>query len=103
MEDAIKKIIEIEHEAQGLVDQGHAQTEKIQMGTVEELKNMEESIFEMSKIKVEELREKGRSEADAKLEKIEGNTQGKIRMLETYVENNRGTWERQIFDRILGR
>ena len=38
MEELIKKIIEIEHEAQSLVDDGIAQKEKIRMDTENELK-----------------------------------------------------------------
>lgn len=103
MEEAIKKIIEIEHEAQSLVAEGYAQIEKIQSHTLEELKNMESNIIEMSDYKIEELRQKSRSEADEKLKKINESTQRKIHALEVYVENNRETWENQILNRILRR
>lgn len=103
MEEAIKKIIEIEHEAQSLVAEGYAQIEKIQLGTLEELKSMEYNIIEMSDFKIEELRQKSRSDADEKLKKINEGTDKKIHALEVYVEKNRETWENQIFDRILGR
>lgn len=103
MEEAIKKIIEIEHEAQDLVVEGYAQIEKIQLGTLEELKNMECNIIEMSNYKIEQLRQKSRSDADKKLKIISENTDRRIHTLEVYVENNRETWENQIFNRILGR
>ncbi|NLE26355.1 MAG: hypothetical protein GX625_13625 [Clostridiaceae bacterium] len=103
MEDAIKKIIEIEHEAQNLVAEGYAQIEKIQSHTLEELKNMECNIIEMSDYKIEELSQKSRSDADEKIKKINESTQRKIHALEVYVENNRETWENQILNRILRR
>lgn len=103
MEEAIKKIIEIEHEAQSLVAEGYAQIEKIRSHTLEELKNMESNIIEMSDYKIEELRQKSRSDADEKLKKINESTQRKIHALEVYVGNNRETWENQILNRILRR
>ncbi len=103
MEESIKKIIEIEHEAQNLVAEGNAQIEKIRLGTLEELKKMECNIIEMSDYKIEELRQKSRSDADEKLRKINESTDRKIHALEVYVEKNRETWENQIFARILGR
>lgn len=103
MEESIKKIIEIEHEAQILVAEGYAQIEKIRLGTLEELKNMECNITEMSDYKIEELRQKSRSDADEKLKKINERTDRKLHALEVYVEKNRETWENQIFDRILER
>lgn len=103
MEEAIKKIIEIEHEAQSLVAEGHAQVDKTRMSTLEAQKGMETNIFEMSKSKIEQLRKKSRSEADGKLQIIKENTERKIHILEDYVENNREIWENQIFTRILER
>lgn len=103
MEDAIKKIIEIEHEAQSLVAQGHAHVEKIHLNTLEELKIMEENIIEMSEHKINQLREASRQEADEKLQKIKENTEEKIRVLEEYVEKNREAWEKQIYSRIISR
>lgn len=103
MEEIIKKIIEIEHEAQNIMAGGDKQVEKIRKDTGEKLKSLEENITEMSNHKIEELRQKIRSEADEKIRKINETTDKRIQALEAYVENNRETWENQIFDRILGR
>jgi len=103
MEEIIKKIIEIEHEAQNIMAGGYKQVEKIRKDTGEKLKSLEENITEMSNHKIEELRQKIRSEADEKIRKINETTDKRIQALEAYVENNRETWENQIFDRILGR
>jgi len=103
MEEAIKKIIEIENGAQSLISEGYAKAEKIYMDSLEELKNMEANIGEMANFKIDELREKSRAEADEKLKKINESQERKIHILEDYVENYRETWEDQIFNRILGR
>ncbi|MGI6623051.1 MAG: hypothetical protein GX227_07555 [Clostridiaceae bacterium] len=103
MESAIKKIIEIEHEAQNLLVQGYDQREKIQLSTLEQLKNMEENIGKMTDQKVNELEEKSRRETDERLAKIKEDTENKIKILEEYVEKNRESWENQIFARIIGR
>lgn len=103
MEEYIKKIIEIEHEAQKLVSQGYEQTEKIRSDTLNELKNMEDNIMEMSIHKIDQLRERNRLEANEKIQNIKESTENRIRILEDYVEKNREMWENLIFDRILRR
>jgi len=103
MEEIIKRIIDIEHEAQNILAGGYKQVEIIRKHTDEKLKSLEESITEMSNHKIEELRQKVRSEADEKIKSINEGTDKRMKALETYVENNRETWEDQIFNRILGR
>ena len=103
MEEVIRKIIEIEHEAQNLVAQGYAQREKIRLSTHEELKSMEKNIQDMADQKIIQLKQASRRETDEKLRKIKENTENKIRILEEYVEKNRDSWENQIFSRIIGR
>jgi len=103
MEEAIRKIIEIEHEAQNLVARGYAQREKIRLSTHEELKSMEKNIQDMADQKIIQLKQASRRETDEKLRKIKENTENKIRILEEYVEKNRDSWENQIFSRIIGR
>ena len=103
MEKAIKKLIEIEHEAKRLVEEGYAQSEKIRQETLEELKNMESNINEMANYKIEQLNRESRLHADEKIKKINESTEKKIHALKDYVENNRETWENQIFYRILER
>ncbi|NLX64962.1 MAG: hypothetical protein GX022_09365 [Clostridiaceae bacterium] len=103
MEEIIRRIIEIEYAAQNLVAKGHAQAEKIRMDTLEKLKELENNITEMSSHKIEELRQKIRSEAYEKIQKISETTDKRLKALEAYVNENRETWENQIFNRILGR
>ncbi len=101
MEDAIRKIIEIEYEAQKLVSQGYERVEKIQISTLEQLKDMEDNIMEMANHKIDQLREKNRIEAVEKIQKINEGIENRIHIIEEYVAKNRETWESQIFDRIL--
>ena len=103
MENAIKKLIEIENEAQRLVKEGYSQSERIRQETLKELKNMECNINEMANYKIDQLSRKSRLDADEKIKKINESTQKRIRVLEDYVENNRETWGNQIFSRILER
>ncbi len=103
MEDVVKKIIEIEHEAQSLVAEGVAEREKLQMDTRDEMRAMETNIVEMSVHKIDQLRSKSRKEADDKIIRIYEDTALKMRLMEENAEENQGLWENQIFDRILGR
>jgi len=103
MEEIIKRIIEIEHEAQSIMKDGNEQAEKIRMDTIEKLKDLENNITEMSNQKIEQLKNEIRSEADEKIRRINENIDKRIQAMEVYVGNNRETWENQIFNRILGR
>lgn len=103
MEEVVKRIIEIEHEAQDLVSQGLAQKDKINRDTQEELRVMETNILEMAEHKIEQLRLKSRREADDKVIRIYENTALKMRLMEENAEENQSVWENQIFSRIIGR
>ncbi len=103
MEDIVKKIIEIEHEAQNIVSEGLAQKEKIMRDTQEELRVMEANILEMAEHKIEQLKNKSRKEADDKIIRIYESTALKMRLMEENAEENQAKWEEQIFNRIVGR
>ncbi len=103
MEDVVKKIIEIEHEAQNLVSEGLAQKDKILRDTQEELRMMEANILEMAEHKIHQLKTKSRKEADDKIIRIYESTALKMRLMEENAEENQKVWEDQIFNRIVGR
>lgn len=103
MEDVIKKIIEIEHEAQSLVAEGLAQEEKIQIDTQGEIKTMETNILEMSENKMGQLKARNRKEADEKLAQIHEHTTRKLEQMGEVIAKNQDLWENQIFNRIVGR
>lgn len=103
MENAIKKIIEIEHKARDIVSQGYKQAEDIRLETLEVLKNMEKNIEESVNHKIEELKAKIRLETDEKIGKIRESAENRIRTLEEYARKNRDAWEDEIFSRIVGR
>lgn len=103
MEDIVKKIIEIEHEAQNIVSEGLAQKEQIERDTQEELRIMEANINEMAEHKIEQLKNKSRKEADDKIIRIYESTAMKMRLMEENAEENQAMWEEQIFNRIIGR
>ncbi|HBR02604.1 MAG TPA: hypothetical protein DD738_08335 [Ruminiclostridium sp.] len=103
MEELIKKIIEIEHEAQSLVDDGIAQKEKIRMDTENELKAIEENILDMAERKIEQLEVRNRKEADEKLARIREHTALKVKQINGVIAGHKEMWENQIFSRITGR
>lgn len=103
MEEAIRRIIEIEHEAQNLVSEGLAEKEKIALDTLQELKAMETNIHEMSEHKIEQLKSKNRKYADDKIIRIYEHTALKMRLMEELFEEKQELWENEIFNRIVGR
>lgn len=103
MEEVVRKIIEIEREAQNHVAEGRSQMEKIRSNTENELKAVEDNILEMAENKIEQLRSRNRKEADDKIIRICENTALKMRMMEEVFEQNQEAWQKQIFNRIVGR
>jgi hypothetical protein len=103
MEEAIRRIIEIEHEAQNLVSEGLSQKEKIALDTQLELRVMETNILEMAEHKIEQLKSKNRKDADDKIIRIYENTALKMRLMEELFEEKQEQWENEIFNRVVGR
>jgi vacuolar-type H+-ATPase subunit H len=103
MEEIIKKIIEIEREAQNLVTQALAQNEKIHANAQDELKSMEANIMEMSEHKIEQLKAGNRKEADDKLARIREHTAERLQQMDKLAAENQEVWEDQIFNRVIGR
>lgn len=103
MEKVIEKIIDIEHEAQGLVAEGYAQAEQIRICTLEDLKDMDARISKMSEKKINQLYKDNRKDADNRIASINEQKAMKMRLLEETVLKNRDMWENQIYNRILGR
>lgn len=103
MEEIFKKIIEIEHEAQGLVGQGISESEKIQLTAQADLRTMETNISEMAEHKIEQLKAQNMKEADDKIDRIHKHTIAKLKQIDQVVTENREIWEEQIYNRIFGR
>jgi len=103
MEELLKKIIEIEHQAQSLVAEGIAEKENMYKATRNEIENLKSNILEMSEHKIEELRLRSERDAEEKINQINESRTQKLKMLEETYNKNREQWENQIFTRIIGR
>ena len=103
MEELLKKIIEIEHQAQSLVAEGIAEKENMYKATRNEIEDLKSSILEMSEHKIEELRLRNERDAEEKINQINESRTQKLKMLEETYNKNREQWENQIFTRIIGR
>lgn len=103
MEELLKKIIEIEHQAQSLVAEGIAEKENMYKATRNEIENLKSNILEMSEHKIEELRLRNERDAEEKINQINESRTQKLKMLEETYNKNREQWENQIFTRIIGR
>lgn len=103
MEKEIKRVIEIEDEAQSLVVQGRTQAKKIRISTLEEIKIMETKIEKMAELKISQLKEENHKDAAQRISEIREKTVIRMQKLEETINKNRGLWEKQIYDRILER
>jgi hypothetical protein len=101
MENIVKKIIELEHNAQSLVSEGHAEADRIREAGEQECSRMEAGIMEMAEKKIKQLENKNRRETDDRVIRIYEDTAMKMRFMEETAEMNRRIWEKEIFDRII--
>ena len=100
MENIIKKVIELEHNAQDLVAQGLVEAESIRDSGVEECKMMEAHIMEMAENKIKKLEKKSERDMEDRVIRIYEDTALKMRLMEENAEMNQKKWEDEIFDRI---
>lgn len=100
MENIIKKIIELEHNAQDLVEEGSAEAERIRQSGVEECRTMEIHIMEMAESKIKKLEKKSEKDTEDRVIRIYEDTALKMRLMEENAEQNGKKWEDEIFYRI---
>lgn len=101
MEDIVKRIIELEHNAQDQIRLGEEEAERIRQSGLEECRGMEANIMEMAENKIKQLQSKGTREKEDRIIRIYEDTALKMRLMEENAEQNRQKWEDEIFDRIV--
>jgi len=101
MEDIVKRIIELEHNAQDQIRLGEEEAERIRQSGLEECRGMEANIMEMAENKIKQLQSKGTREKEDRIIRIYEDTALKMRLMEEKAEQNRQKWEDEIFDRIV--
>ncbi|HOQ74972.1 MAG TPA: hypothetical protein PK369_00210 [Thermoclostridium sp.] len=101
MKDIVKRIIELEHNAQNQIRLGEDEAEKIRQSGQEECRQMEARIMEMAENKIKQIQAKGNREKEDRIIRIYEDTALKMRLMEENAEQNRQNWEDEIFDRII--
>lgn len=101
MEDIVKRIIELEHNAQNQLKLAEAEAEKILQSGREECRQMEAHIMEMADNKIKQLQAKGTKEKEDRIIRIYEDTALNMRLMEENAEQNQQQWEDEIFNRII--
>jgi hypothetical protein len=103
MENTIRRVIEIEHDAQSVVAEGQKERERIREAALAECKLMEANIMEMAENKIAKLESGNIREAEDRIIRICEDTALKMRMMEEVAEENQKQWEDEIFNSIVRR
>jgi len=101
MEDIVRRIIELEHNAQDQLSLAEAEAEKILESAREECRMMEAHIMEMAENKIRQLQTKGTREKEDRIIRIYEDTALNMRLMEENAELNQQKWEDEIFNRII--
>lgn len=101
MEDIVRRIIELEHNAQNQLSLAEIEAEKILESGREECRMMEAHIMEMAEGKIKQLQAKGTKEKEDRIIRIYEDTALNMRLMEENAEMNQKKWEDEIFNRII--
>jgi vacuolar-type H+-ATPase subunit H len=101
MEDIIKRIIDLEHNAQNQISLGETEAEKILKSGLEECRMMEAQILEMAENKIKQIQSKSIRDKEDRIIRIYEDTAIKMRLMEENAEQNQQQWEDEIFNRII--
>lgn len=101
MEDIIKRIIDLEHNAQNQISLGETEAEKILQSGLEECRMMEAQILEMAENRIKQIQSKSIRDKEDRIIRIYEDTAIKMRLMEENAEQNQQQWEDEIFNRII--
>lgn len=103
MEEVIQRIIDLEEKAREIIA-GAMEEERLIVAKGEaEVMAMAMHIQEMSDTKVGQLKDRTQYESDDRIIRICQDTAMKMRMMEEQAEQDQACWEKEVFNRIVGR
>lgn len=103
MENIIRRIIELEHQAQKMVDEAREEEQRILRAGQTEDQTAAGRIRERADNKINQLKGKSQYDSDDRVIRIYEDTAMKMRLMEENAEENQAGWEDEIFNRIIGR
>lgn len=103
MENIIRRIIELEHQAQKVVDEAREEETRILDIGQQEEQAAASRISTLAGNKIDQLRGKSQYDSDDRVIRIYEDTALKMRLMEENAEEHQTAWEDEIFNRIVGR
>lgn len=102
MEELIKRIIDIEHNAQEYLAEAAKETEEIEKSVAVKTKQLENDYDKKVQQHCEQVKEHKDSEADEKIREVTDNTDNIINSLENRLNENLEAWTEKVFNNIVG-
>ncbi len=103
MDDIIQKILQIETKAKQIIEDSHDEEQNINNELCQDIIKMQEDIWNKIERKKEQIIKKELDEASEKVEETNLKMKNKIKEMVNYAQQNRGIWEEQLIERIIGR
>ena len=101
MEEVIKKIIQIEEEAQAIIDETMKEKERKEKEHEEELVHLQASIIQNAHRKVEQIRKREFDEVNSKTANMEKKCEDRLQRIEKNADMKMDGWIDELVNRVL--
>jgi hypothetical protein len=101
MDQIIQKIVEIEDEAQGIVDSIQIKDDELLKQMNEQLSEIEQTIHDQTDRKISQINDRESSYLKEKLESVQDETEKNIETLNSVNEKNKDSWVETMYNNII--
>ncbi len=101
MDQIIQKIVEIEDEAQGIVDSIQIKEEELRKDMDSQLRELEKNIQEQTDRKIKQITERESTYLKEKLKSVKEETEANIATLDSIYEKNKDAWVDTMYKNII--
>jgi|ASRM01.1.fsa_nt_gi vacuolar-type H+-ATPase subunit H len=102
MEEVIKKIIQIEEQAQSIIKEAIQEKERKEKEHEDKIQNLHETIINNAHKKVEQIREREFEEINEKKTAMEDKCQARLSRMQDNANQQMDQWVNELVNRVLG-
>ncbi|MCG8500057.1 MAG: hypothetical protein MJB12_06575 [Firmicutes bacterium] len=102
MDDIVQKIIEIELQAQHIIDETEQEKQRINEALASEIEAMRLEIERKVERKLKQIKEREMQEAYQKVDEVQAKTQQQLEAMVECADNKKQEWEKYLMDQIVG-
>jgi vacuolar-type H+-ATPase subunit H len=102
MEEVIKKIIQIEEQAQSIISEAIQEKERKEKEHEDKIQNLHETIINNAHSKVEQIRAREFEEINEKKTAMEDKCQARLGRMQDNANQKMDQWVNELVNRVLG-